>query len=363
MARSPGRRMRSLLTFLLAATTVPLLAQQERTLTIPNIKIQGEVMNLSWTGPTGAKLQADVAEYCTSIRSHMCTPLLLGKLLQNFLDELEAEGKEAADYEGHSSQLLSQMKWYASLAALPWVQTVCEIGFNAGHSAATYLATKDSLKYRAFDIGVHGASRPAAELLEWIFGESRISVAWGDSARTVPLAELGGATTDNGTVVFNDDASSRPPLCCDLAVVDGAHTYDASMLDVLNFARVVGRPDERCRRGREDVLPLGCGLIVVDDILSPDVSSPYDDEDIEVTLSSPSTKAFDHATSAAGNNARNAPAPLRELARVKAEENELRGFAIAGAPECTDSRWQLAQVKAAREIAEGRGRVGISWGV
>ena len=76
MARSPGRRMRSLLTFLLAATTVPLLAQQERTLTIPNIKIQGEVMNLSWTGPTGAKLQADVAEYCTSIRSHMCTPLL-----------------------------------------------------------------------------------------------------------------------------------------------------------------------------------------------------------------------------------------------------------------------------------------------
>ena len=113
--------MRSLLTFLLAATTVPLLAQQERTLTIPNIKIQGEVMNLSWTGPTGAKLQADVAEYCTSIRSHMCTPLLLGKLLQNFLDELEAEADAALRAltlaaEGRQTAAVAEAKTAAAAA-------------------------------------------------------------------------------------------------------------------------------------------------------------------------------------------------------------------------------------------------------
>ena len=356
--------MRSLLTLLLAAGPVPLLAQEGRTFTIPNIEIQGQVRNLSWTGPTGAELQRDVENYCKphdSGKTRMCTKLLFGKLLQNFLDERAMEGK-VTDYEGHSSQLFSQMEWYASLATLPWVQTVCEIGFNAGHSAATYLATKESLTYRAFDIGLHGASRPAADLLSWIFGEGRISVTWGDSARTVPLAELGGATTYDGTVVFNHSsdvhdgedggALHRSPLCCDLAVVDGAHTYGATMLDMLNFARVVGRPDERCRRGRENDVPRGCGLVVVDDILSPNVSSPYDDDDIEVTLSTPSTKAFDHATSAAAGNAQSTPAPLRELARIKAKENELRGFALAGAPECMDPKWQLAQVKAAREMAE-----------
>ena len=139
--------MRSLLTLLLAAGPVPLLAQEGRTFTIPNIEIQGQVRNLSWTGPTGAELQRDVENYCKphdSGTTRMCIKLLFGKLLQNFLDERAMEGKET-DYEGHSSQLLSQMEWYASLATLPWVQTVCEIGFNAGHSAATYLATKERL--------------------------------------------------------------------------------------------------------------------------------------------------------------------------------------------------------------------------
>ena len=68
---------------------MPLLAQEKRAFTIPNINIQGKVMNLSWTGPTGAELQRDVENYCKAYDSsttRICIKLLFAKLLQNFLD-------------------------------------------------------------------------------------------------------------------------------------------------------------------------------------------------------------------------------------------------------------------------------------
>jgi hypothetical protein len=44
--------------------------------------------------------------------------------------------------EGHSAQLVIERKIYYALAAMPSVRTICEIGFNGGHSAALWLHGK-----------------------------------------------------------------------------------------------------------------------------------------------------------------------------------------------------------------------------
>ena len=36
--------------------------------------------------------------------------------------------------EGNSAELVLERKLYGAVAQLPWVKTICEIGFNAGHS-------------------------------------------------------------------------------------------------------------------------------------------------------------------------------------------------------------------------------------
>lgn len=41
--------------------------------------------------------------------------------------------------EGHSGQLVIERKVYYALASMPSVRTICEIGFNGGHSAALWL--------------------------------------------------------------------------------------------------------------------------------------------------------------------------------------------------------------------------------
>ena len=41
--------------------------------------------------------------------------------------------------EGHSAQLTIERKVYYALASMPSIRTICEIGFNGGHSAALWL--------------------------------------------------------------------------------------------------------------------------------------------------------------------------------------------------------------------------------
>ena len=41
--------------------------------------------------------------------------------------------------EGHSAELKVERKLYYALTSMPSIRTICEIGFNAGHSAALWL--------------------------------------------------------------------------------------------------------------------------------------------------------------------------------------------------------------------------------
>ena len=54
--------------------------------------------------------------------------------------------------EGHSAELVLERKLYGTVAQLPFVRTICEIGFNAGHSAAMWLLANPRAKVVMFDM-------------------------------------------------------------------------------------------------------------------------------------------------------------------------------------------------------------------
>ena len=83
--------------------------------------------------------------------------------------------------------------------------TVCETGFNGGHSAAAFLGLDARIDYIGWDLGEVSAAHVMYARLKAELG-SRIEVRWGDSKKIVPLYFEG-----------LDGQGSR----CDVIVVDG----------------------------------------------------------------------------------------------------------------------------------------------
>ncbi len=50
------------------------------------------------------------------------------------------DGKSIFDTQGHIYDVIDEVKYYVNLMTLPNISVVCETGFNAGHSAITFLA-------------------------------------------------------------------------------------------------------------------------------------------------------------------------------------------------------------------------------
>ena len=121
--------------------------------------------------------------------------------------------------EGHSATVQTQYKYYQHIAQQAWVNTICEIGFNAGHSAFQWLAsTQPSTKLYSFDICEHKYTPLMAAYLNDTF-PGRFTLTCGDSTHTLPLVT---------------GLDSR----CDLVIVDGGHTFDIAMTDLKNFRRM-----------------------------------------------------------------------------------------------------------------------------
>ena len=127
--------------------------------------------------------------------------------------------------EGHSANRKTegQYKFYHRIAQEPWVNVICETGFNAGHSAFQWLASSaNTTKLFSFDICRHPYTSPMAEYITATF-PGRFSLTCGDSTKTLPLM----------TNLINK---------CDLVIVDGGHTYRVATADLLNF-KVLANPD------------------------------------------------------------------------------------------------------------------------
>lgn len=108
----------------------------------------------------------------------------------------------------------SQVDYYWRLATGPWVKSVCEVGFNAGHSAVVWLLANPKLVLYTFDLFDRVATRRALAHLQERF-PGRIVPFRGNSLSTVPRAQL--------------------PTTCDLVHVDGRHSYDYVIQDLVHM--------------------------------------------------------------------------------------------------------------------------------
>ena len=127
--------------------------------------------------------------------------------------------------EGHSGQaeMAAQYKFYHKISQEPWVDVICETGFNAGHSAFQWLAsTANTTKLFSFDMCEYEFVKPMAEYITATF-PGRFSLTCGDSTKTLPLM----------TNLINK---------CDLVIVDGGHSYDVAKADLVNF-KTLANPD------------------------------------------------------------------------------------------------------------------------
>ena len=113
--------------------------------------------------------------------------------------------------------------WTTDWAA-PDSPTLCETGFNAGHSAVTFLLAKPGLKMNSFDLFIQAYSPACYEYIRAVFGEDRMTVHKGDSHKS--LGKLGKVPSD-----------SR--LHCDAVSVDGAHSFSACLKDVEGLGNLI----------------------------------------------------------------------------------------------------------------------------
>jgi len=137
------------------------------------------------------------------------------------LDQL-LRNKGQKVWEGHttaSGSLALQTAQYDTWARSPSSRTICETGFNAGHSALRFLA-QSRARLVEFDIGQHPYAKLAAKFLQDRF-PGRLLNVWGDSRVTLPR--------------YHQD---HPDMMCDIIVVDGGHSYDVAMSDLKSFAKM-----------------------------------------------------------------------------------------------------------------------------
>ncbi len=163
-----------------------------------------------------------------SSKNQSCEKLFSGESLKSIFspEMLAAKAKfddrilELTDgkMEGHSGDILQQTLLYFHLARLPFVSRICEIGFNAGHSAFIWLAANPHVHLVSFDLGVHPYTRAMGKYLRKQF-RHRFDIRYGNSVWTVPRSEdlLHG---------------------CDLLVVDGSHSYSMTKLDLINMRQL-----------------------------------------------------------------------------------------------------------------------------
>ena len=128
--------------------------------------------------------------------------------------------------EGFSGQVDGQVVFYVLLARQPWVRQVCEIGFNAGHSALYWLASSNTTNLLSFDLGAHDYAKVMAEYMTSAY-PGRYQIVWGDSTQTVPE-------------FVKQMHISGKMLLCDVIVVDGGHSYEVAIADLRNMRPFAG---------------------------------------------------------------------------------------------------------------------------
>ena len=130
-------------------------------------------------------------------------------------------------YGRHAGMFPGQKALYILLSHQPWVKQVCEIGFNAGHSALFWLAGSDKTKLVSFDKASLDYTKPMGEYLKSLY-PGRLETVWGDSRSAVPT-------------FWQQKRFVKDSYKCDVVVIDGSHQHDFVLADLRNMRTGVAK--------------------------------------------------------------------------------------------------------------------------
>eukprot|EP00966_Prymnesium_polylepis_P270354 6245300-Prymnesium_polylepis.2 len=139
--------------------------------------------------------------------------------------EKDTKGRKSLDYGQVKTRFMHSQ--ICRMAERHPIQTVCEIGFNAGQSAVLFLESAPNAKVISFDIGwIPGEAheipwtRQAAAWINGTYG-ARFELVLGDSAVTIPRYQR-----------------EHPDWRCDVVFVDGSKSFRGRLADVTNMQPV-----------------------------------------------------------------------------------------------------------------------------
>ena len=117
--------------------------------------------------------------------------------------------------EGYSRSCYKETILLQVLSADKNIKKILEIGFNAGHSADTFLGINPNCNLLSFDIGEHDYVKVAKEFIDKTY-PNRHTLILGDSTKTIPKYD---------TTKY------------DLIFIDGGHSYEVAKADLQNCKR------------------------------------------------------------------------------------------------------------------------------
>jgi len=125
-----------------------------------------------------------------------------------------------------------QMDFYYRIASSPSIRTICEVGFNAGHSTALWLSANPTAHVYTWDLFDLSLGVATSSYLKQRF-PNRLTTSKGNSLTSIPRTNL------------------PPGVMCDLVHIDGRHSYTNVLHDFYNL-RTKSRPhalfifDDQC---------------------------------------------------------------------------------------------------------------------
>jgi len=154
--------------------------------------------------------------------------------------------------EGNIGDYPSQIEAYYNFAKKHAPRQICEIGFNAGHSASVFNFASPTSNYQAFDLGnqsspvdehlQHGKHEYTAEAIRMIREYFRSNLqSNSDAVSSSPKTHRQMSTKKRVQVMIGDSTATVPQFAarhssfvCDLVHVDGGHFKDVPHIDLIH---------------------------------------------------------------------------------------------------------------------------------
>ncbi len=122
--------------------------------------------------------------------------------------------------EGHSQQCPELTEALSKLVNGEGIRHVMEVGFNAGHSAETFLSSNPRIDLTSFDLGKHPYTLTGKKYIDYKF-PFRHRLFLGDSTKAVP-----------------EFIDANPKTKFDLIFIDGGHNYKIARADLENSMKL-----------------------------------------------------------------------------------------------------------------------------